>query len=471
MRSVIHIPDSLLERQYYLEMYKFACVARSNAPPISLQAVWTADNGKLPPWKGDFHHDLNTELSYWPGYNANHTDLTAGYTNWLWAIREENKKWTRQYFQTAGLNVPGVTTITGKPMGGWIQYSMSPTTGAWLAQHVYWQWKYTADKRFLKKIAYPWFREVQQYLSAILQKDEQGHFQLPLSSSPEYHDNSPQAWFRKTSNYDLALLKSFYKEWQEVELAATGRQDSQALAIEQGLPDWDVDSTGLTIAPGQDLDQSHRHHAQLMAIYPMQLLNARDSLDRVLINRSLKHLEHIGTRAWCGYSFSWAACIYARALQGEKAAEQLRIFARNFCSPYSFHLNGDQSGGRYSSFTYRPFTLEGNFAFAQGIHELLLQEQDDCIYIFPALPSQWKNVSFTNLLCQGGFLLSANREQGIYKSVTVKAQYAGWLRLQLPFASWQTEDEERSSIKVSDPGKIEVYLHKGQSITFTNAIE
>lgn len=471
MRSAVHIPDSLLQRQYYLEMYKFACVARHNSPPISLQAVWTADNGKLPPWKGDFHHDLNTELSYWPGYNANHTDLTSGFTNWLWSIRGENRKWTRQYFQVEGINVPGVTTITGKPMGGWIQYSMSPTTAAWLAQHVYWQWKYTAEKRFLKERAYPWFREVQQYFAAMLKKDAQGHYQLPLSSSPEYHDNSPKAWFSSFTNYDLALLKSFYQEWQEVQMAATGRPDSAALVIEKGLPDWDVDSTGLTIAHGQDLDQSHRHHAQLMAIYPMQLLNARDSSDRALINRSLTHLEHIGTRAWCGYSFSWAACIYARALQGEKAVQQLEIFARNFCSPNSFHLNGDQKGGMYSSFTYRPFTLEGNFAFAQGIHELLLQEQDNCIYIFPALPSQWKNVSFSNLLCQGGFLLSASRQLGINKSVKVVAQHAGWLRLQLPFSSWQTEGEERSRIKVSDPGKIEVFLHRGQSITFTNAIE
>ena len=66
-RSNISLPDSILERQYYLEMYKFGCVTRANTPPISLQSVWTADNGNLPPWKGDFHHDLNTQLSYWPG--------------------------------------------------------------------------------------------------------------------------------------------------------------------------------------------------------------------------------------------------------------------------------------------------------------------------------------------------------------------------------------------------------------------
>jgi alpha-L-fucosidase 2 len=116
-----------------------------------LQAVWTADNGRLPPWKGDFHHDLNTQLSYWPGYIANHSDLTAGFTNWLWNVRSQNSRWTKSYFGTEGLNVPGVTTISGKEMGGWIQYSMSPTTVAWLAQHFYWQYKFGSDEVFLKK--------------------------------------------------------------------------------------------------------------------------------------------------------------------------------------------------------------------------------------------------------------------------------------------------------------------------------
>jgi len=38
-RSAVSIPDTLLAKQYYLEMYKFGCVARNNTPPISLQAI------------------------------------------------------------------------------------------------------------------------------------------------------------------------------------------------------------------------------------------------------------------------------------------------------------------------------------------------------------------------------------------------------------------------------------------------
>ena len=68
--------------------------------------------------------------------------------------------YTKWYFGTTGLNVPGVTTLTGEEMEGWIQYSLSPTVSAWLAQHYYLHWRYSMNKEFLKTKAYPWFKEV-----------------------------------------------------------------------------------------------------------------------------------------------------------------------------------------------------------------------------------------------------------------------------------------------------------------------
>ena len=82
--SSVNLPDPVLQKQYDNEMYKFGSAAREDSYPISLQAVWTADNGKLPPWKGDYHHDLNTELSYWPAYTGNHLKEGMGYLNTIW---------------------------------------------------------------------------------------------------------------------------------------------------------------------------------------------------------------------------------------------------------------------------------------------------------------------------------------------------------------------------------------------------
>ncbi len=59
-QSSVRVPNPVIERQWYLEQYKFGAASRRGAPPITLQGPWTADNGQLPPWKGDYHHDLNT---------------------------------------------------------------------------------------------------------------------------------------------------------------------------------------------------------------------------------------------------------------------------------------------------------------------------------------------------------------------------------------------------------------------------
>ncbi|MEJ0103426.1 MAG: glycoside hydrolase family 95-like protein [Bacteroidota bacterium] len=469
-RSSVSLPDSLLEKQYYLEMYKFGCVARSNTPPISLQAIWTADNGNLPPWKGDFHHDLNTQLSYWPGYTSNHLDLTASYTNWLWKIKEENKRWTKKCFETGGLNVPGVTTISGKPMGGWIQYSVSPTTATWVAQHFYWQWKYSMDKTFLKEKLSPYFNEIELYLSAMLNKGDRKN-SLQLSSSPEYHDNSIQAWFKTFTNYDLSLVKNFYNEAIEINEADDNKKPGKLLSGPASLPNFDVNETGLTIAAGQDLEESHRHHAHLMAIYPLPLLDVERPSDKEIVDKSLRWLEKKGTDKWCGYSFSWAACIYARAKEGDNAVKQLQVFASNFCSSNSFHLNGDQKGGQYSSFTYRPFTLEGNFAFAQGVHELLIQTRNNVIEIFPAVPESWRNVSFNNLRTEGAFLISAKKENGVTVSVKIFSEKGGECRVKLPFKTFIEKGIKRSDINFGNDNIISFKTNPGQIVVFENGYE
>lgn len=463
-QSSVSLPDSTLEKQYYLELYKMGCVARNNTPPISLQDVWTADNGSLPPWKGDIHNDLNTELSYWPFYSGNHLEQAKSFTNWLWKVKEQNKKWTKSYFGIEGLNVPGVTTLSGKAMGGWIQYSMSPTTVAWLAQYFYWQWKYSMDKKFLIDRCKPYFDEVYKYFKKVLVIDPVNlKYKLPLSSSPEIYDNSIKAWFKQWTNYDLSLVKSFYNEYLEVTKAATGNYPVNIEKEKKLLPDLNANETGLTIAPGLDLFESHRHMSPYMSIYPLNLLDIENKGDKNIIEKSLHQIEKKGTSAWCGYSFSWMANMYARAKKGDSAAKMLRIFATNFCSINSFHLNGDQKGGQYSNFTYRPFTLEGNFAFAKGVQEMLLQSHKKYIEIFPAVPQNWKNISFKQLRAQGAFLVSAKKENGVMSEVKVFSEKGGLLELKLPYKSFHLTDSQKKFMFKN--GLLEVQMKPSEEIT------
>lgn len=433
--SSVTLPDEVLQKQYDNEMYKFGSAAREYSYPISLQAVWTADNGKLPPWKGDYHHDLNTQLSYWPAYIGNHLKEESGYLNTIWEQRETFRQWTRQYFETEGINVPGVTTLLGEPMGGWIQYSMSQTTGAWIAHHFYLHWKYSADEEFLCEQGYPYVREVATFLEQISHVDENGIRRLEFSSSPEIFDNSIQAWFTTMTNYDLALMHFLFKAASEMAFAQNLKEEGKHWQqIRDQLPDFDLAEDGsLTFAKGFPYQASHRHFSHAMAIHPLGLIDWSDGDEtQRIIRATVDRLDKFGPDYWTGYSYSWLGNMKARMFDGDGAAQALRTFAECFCLKNTFHANGDQSGTGKSLFTYRPFTLEGNFAFASGIQEMLLQSHTGVIRVFPAIPKEWKNVSFKQLRAMGGYLVSASLKEGKLASLKVYSEQGGHARFVIP---------------------------------------
>lgn len=434
----VSVPDKLIERQYYLDMYKFGAASRRGSPPITLQGPWTADDGKLPPWKGDYHHDLNTQLSYWPCYAGNRLEEGLAYLDWLWETRDRSRDWTRRFFGMPGRNVPMTADLEGKPMGGWRQYTMSATTSAWLAHHFYLHWKYSQDREFLRDRAYPYLREVSEFLEAVTrERDANGKRTLPLSSSPEIHDNKPNAWFPTITNYDLALIRWCFDATTEI-AAELGLSDDAARwrQLDKELPPFALGDDGtLLVAEGHPLTESHRHFSHLMAIHPLGLIDPdHGEADKRIVDASLADLARLGTDYWCGYSFAWEASLAARAGDGKRAAKALRTFASAFVLRNSFHANGDQSGKGYSKFTYRPFTLEGNFAAAAGLHEMLLQSHTGVIEIFPAVPPDWRDISFERLRAQGAVWVSAERKDEQTVKVTLLSEKDATCRLRSPWS-------------------------------------
>lgn len=426
--SSVTLPDSLLQKQYDNEMYKLGSASRENSYPISLQAVWTADDGYLPPWKGDYHHDLNTQLSYWPVYTGNHLSEGLGYLNTIWNQQDTYRRFTKEFFGRDGINIPGVVTLTGEPMGGWSQYSFSQVCSAWIAQHFYKHWCYSADSDFLRDRAYPFAKDVATFIEQQTTVGPDGIRTLEYSTSPEIFDNSIDAWFKTVTNYDLALMRFIFT-------ASAEMADSLGLPDESArwrsdlsqLPYYDLGTdSALTFAKGFPYDVSHRHFSNAMAIHPLGLIDpSNGEADRKIINATIARLDSIGPDYWTGYSYAWLGNMKARNFDGEGAAKALRTFAEAFCLPNTFHANGDQTRSGKSRFTYRPFTLEGNFAFAAGIQEMLLQSHTGVIRIFPAIPADWRDVSFNNLRAEGGILVSAELHDGKPVKATAMSERGG----------------------------------------------
>jgi len=457
-KSTIELPDPVLEKQWYLEIYKFGAASRRGAPPVTLQAVWTADDGSLPPWKGDFHNDLNTQLSYWPCYSGNRLEEGLAFLDWLWTIKPRCEEYTKLYFGVEGLNVPGVAALDGSPMGGWIQYSLGPTVSAWLAHHFYLHWRFSGDRAFLGERAYPYLKAVAVFLDGLSERRADGRRKLPLSSSPEIHDNRIEAWFAETTNFDLALVRWLYGAAAEL-AGELGLADEKTrwLGILGEWPELALaeDDGRLLVAPGQALAESHRHFSHLMAIHPLGLIDRSggEAAQRT-VRGALAELDRLGPDWWCGYSYSWLGNLAARAMDGEKAAGALKVFAECFCLPNSFHVNGDQTRSGKSKMTYRPFTLEGNFAFAAAVQEMLLQSHSGVVRVFPAVPAAWKDARFDSLRTQGAFLVSAKMKAGRIVEVQVMSEKGGRLKLANPFRGGAYKTSGVAAGTVRDVGPV-----------------
>jgi alpha-L-fucosidase 2 len=466
----IRIPNPVLEKQWYLETYKFGAATRPDTPPITLQGPWTADNGRIPPWKGDYHHDLNTELSYWPCYSGNRLSGGEGFVEWVWQTRDAAKAWTNRFFNLPGITIPMTADLNQEQIGGWHQYTHSATTGAWVAHHFYLHWRYSMDREFLTERAWPFIRDVAVFLEAVTEKGPDSKRTLRLSSSPEINDNRLEAWFPEITNYDLSLIRWIFQTASELALETGNPEDAEHWqSVLTEMPElWLDKTTGkLLISKDYPLPASHRHFSHLMAIHPLGLVAWENGPEnQAVIRASLRELEEKGTDWWTGYSFSWLGNLAARARDGEAAEKALELFSTAFCLRNSFHVNGDQTGKGYSKFTYRPFTLEGNFAAAAGIQEMLIQSYSGTVRLLPAIPEGWTDLEFHNLRAEGAFLVSLRREAGQNTMVEVVAEKGGTLRLENPFGGEFRAEGAEVIPAVDEPGILVIQgLQPGQEIT------
>ncbi|HOB97254.1 MAG TPA: glycoside hydrolase N-terminal domain-containing protein [Verrucomicrobiota bacterium] len=328
----------------------------------------------------------------------------------------------------------------------------------------------------LGTFTYAWCRDVGQSLAALLKPGDEGRLILPTSSSPEIHDNSQRAWLKPNSNYDLAILRMLFLSLREM-AGALGKEGEAERwgGLAERLGDFHADPDGtLRINVDEPLPASHRHFSNLMNIYPFNLTTIEGSdRDRAVIRASLEQYDRLGTSAWCGYSFSWMSALRARVGDSESALRHLDLFVKAFILRNGFHANGDQTKSGFSTFTYRPFTLEGNFLAAAAVHEMLLQSWNarpgivewGPIRIFPATPWRWHHAAFDDLRAEGGHRVSAKRENNATTWFRVVAGRDGVLRIRDNFAGctprWNRDG-------VSKSGRdFEVSLRVGEAIEAT----
>ena len=433
--SAVYLPEKRIEFLWYYGLYLLASACRRGSFPPGLQGVWAMD-GVMPPWRGDYHNDMNVQETFLPAAPSGHLDLLDSWCDHMRECLPAAREYTRRFFGTEGTfwvcsMQPGYTV---GPCWHTVQFAWSHS--GWLAWLVWLRWRYSMDREWLADTGYPLVAEVFKFYQANLKEEEDGRLHIPISSSPEYADNTPSGWC-KDPNIDIALIRRCCDWVVEMEegLGRGGLTSAARKVREKLVPYSLTEQKALCLWPGKPLDESHRHPSQLMAIHPAMDLTIDDGeQSREIIEASLRQYLALGQARWAGHTRAQMASMFAVAGWPEYAYDCLSQFADYNVGPNGLYANSDsrrrdaEGGGEGS-----PFTLEASCAVSAEISDLLVQGWDDVLRVFPAVPFHWRDVAFRDLLAEGAFRVSALRRDGRTVWVKVVAGTASELSLRNPF--------------------------------------
>lgn len=396
-RHFFSIPDTRMETYYWVQVYKLLSSARSGGPAINLQGPWSVSSGWPCYW-----WDLNMELLYYPFYPANLTELGKTLTDLLDRNRAQLGANIKNCTDCAALGI-----ISGDAL-------YSNTTAS--ADHLPWnlhtyfmQYRYTMDNAMLRNRLYPLLRSSMNTYLAYLSKENDGHYHMALSFSPDYvipvqYRLDPSSdRILKDANYKLALIRWESRTLLDIS-AKLGISDvlkPRWKAILDSLVPYSTDSNGLMIGSGVPLSESHRHYSHLIAFYPLNLLSWDSASHRALIDKSVNYWSSLRSD-WHGYSYTGAASMYATMEMGDSAFEKLSRYilseARVRYTPSTMYQEGDNP------------VMETPASWARSLQDMLLQSQGGTIRVFPAIPTVWKDATFHTMRAEGAFLVSAIRK-------------------------------------------------------------
>jgi alpha-L-fucosidase 2 len=391
--SFVTLPDTRLESFYWIQIYKYGCVARPDAGVIDTHGPWLQpSNWPYLTW------NLNVQLSYYALQPSNRLALAEGLFHTIDNHRDQLRANARPVARGAAALGHCSQQALVAPLDMDQRYAREWGNLLWVC-HLYWlQYRFTMDRRMLRERILPLMREaVALYLPALEERSD-GRLHL----APTY---SPETAVTADCNYDLALLK-----WATSVLAAAdgGPAPSGSASwsdIAERLAPFPTDVHGYRI--GADVPaEAHRHFSHLMMIWPLYLENIDRPSMRPLLERSVDHWLSLARDAGqaSGFTLACGASFEAALGRGDAALDHLQAL-----------LGGKNGIGRSfpnTMYAESGQNIETPLAAAQAIHDMLLQSWGDTIRVFPAVPTSWADCGFRDLRAEGAFLVSAERRHG-----------------------------------------------------------
>ena len=410
---------------YQYGRYLLIASSRKGGYPANLQGTWTCYDSS--PWGCDYHHNINVQMNYWPSGIANLSECFLPYIDYAKAYMASARTLADEYI---AVNYPDHFSSDGE--NGWLMGTAAflyyigkadlhsgPGTGGFTSLLFWDYYAFTGDKEYLKKIGYPFLREMSLFLSKVLEEHD-GKLLVAKSASPEQLQDG-KYYQTVGCAFDQQMI---YENHKCVLLAAEalGIENDPVLDIVRAQIDkLDPVQIGLDGQIkefreeghyGEIGEYEHRHISHLVGLYPGTLINKNtpewlNGAEIALTKRSDK-------------STGWAAahrlCAWARTGIGNRAFDLYQSILKNNTLP---NLWG----------THPPFQIDGNFGATAGVSEMLLQSQAGFIDFLAAIPDVWGNGSFDGLVARGNFVCGCDWTDDKIKQMRITARIGGKCRV------------------------------------------
>ncbi|OGV32225.1 MAG: hypothetical protein A2020_14505 [Lentisphaerae bacterium GWF2_45_14] len=475
----INLPEDFFNKFYKYALYKFACATSpKSTTPSGLQGPWIEEYHRAQ-WSGDYHFNVNIQQIYTLAFPIGKLEHLTPLFDMLesdifWANMRHNAK--VMFGIDDGLLLTHAVDDRGFQCG-WISAgsTLDQACGAWTAQLYWLYYKYSGDKEFLEKRAFPFMSGVLRVYEEMLEECD-GKLAIPFAISAEYGCRNPNGLTAgRNPSYQLAAIHMLLNALLE-SCGILGKEPPSAweemkrsvapFTVIEGVDSYKMKEKRIAVWEKQDLEVCHRHHSHLASIYPFDSLPVeQDEEMKEIIDNSIDKWILMGMGQWSEWCIPWAAILQTRLGFNNAPSVLLNMWKEIFVNEgmttvYLPRFRGIVAHRRHDlgkpKESNEVMQLDGTMGCATALLEMLAHTHSGVTKLFVGVPDKWRDVSFSNIRLPGPFSVSASKVNGLIKEVEIKSLGGTKIKLDIFGVKEMILEKNGQQNKFKLPGTIEL---------------